>query len=62
MDRLLSREDIFPRLKRVNICITIGSQGARYMEYDRIMQYLPALRRTGKVYFWGEKRESVSRL
>lgn len=59
MDRLFSREDLFPRLKRVDICITVG--GVQHtVESSSIAQHLPMLRMAGKVYFWGEKRESVS--
>ena len=62
LDQLLSREDIFPRLKRVDICITVGSQRPQYIKRYRVGGCLHRLRRAGKLYFWGEKREFVIQL
>jgi len=55
VDRLLSRQDIFPRLERVDICVSVGSRRLVGEENQSIFLYLSLLRHNGKVYFWGEK-------
>ena len=57
MDQLLSRDDMFPRLERLDICITIGSQRLNIAGMREIVQNLPTLHRAGNIRFWGEKRE-----
>lgn len=55
MDQILSRQDIFPRLEQVDICLSVGS---RRLWGDWLTQrYFFALRGAGKLYFWGEKGE-----
>jgi len=62
MDRMLSHEDTFPRLERVDICISVGLRRLNGAEHQSLVQRLPILHRDGKVYFWGEKGELPSRL
>ena len=57
MDQLFARQDLFPRLKRLDICATVGSKRLQHAEHQRVFQYLPTLHRAGKVYFWGDRRE-----
>ena len=57
VDRLLARQDLFPRLERLDIRITVGSKRLQHVQRQKIVQYLPTLHRAGKVYFWGDKRE-----
>lgn len=57
MDQLLSRDDMFPRLERLDIRITIGSQRLNIAGMREIVQNLPTLHRAGNIRFWGEKRE-----
>jgi len=57
MDQLLSRDDMFPRFKSLDIRITIGSQRLHISGLQKIVQNLPTLHRAGKVRFWGEERE-----
>ena len=58
VDRSFSREDIFPRLEKVNIFVTAESQRLQ----QSISRYLPTLCRTGKLYSWDGKREFTSLL
>lgn len=62
IDQLLSPKNTFPRLKQVNICITIGSRRLRYLEQRDVARCLPKLYGAGMVYFWGEKGDFASRL
>jgi len=57
VDQILSREDKFPCLERLDICINMGPQGRRLpgRSYRSIVEHLPTLRGTGRVYFWGHK-------
>jgi len=57
MDQLLSRDDIFPRLERLDIRITVGSQRLHTSGLQEIARNLPTLHTAGKIRFWGEKRE-----
>ena len=57
MDQLFARQDLFPRLERLDICATVGSKRPQHAEHLSIVHYLPTLRRAGKVYFWGNKCE-----
>jgi len=52
VDQILSRQNMFPRLKCLDICITVESirlQG----NWDSLRR-LSTLRRAGKLYFWGK--------
>jgi len=55
IDILLSRRDVFPRLERVDICVSVGSRRLEDVEHRCILEYLPKLYSDGGVYFWGEK-------
>ena len=57
VDQLFARRDLFPRLERLDICATVGSEGLPYAEHQNVVKYLPTLHRAGKVYFWGDKCE-----
>jgi len=54
IDRLLARRDLFPRLERLDVCITLRSKRLKHAEHQRIAEHLPNLHSAGKVYFWGD--------
>lgn len=60
MDQILSRENMFPRLKCLDICITVES--IRLQGNWDSLRGLSTLRRAGKLYFWGKYSKLFSRL